>query len=109
MKDGRSFTTAQVLDDIRQIRRVEVHQFLLGHAQVEEIRAGEELDIFPGNKLIRKVIREEPTKGLIHYFLPSHPPHQSSKAHIDMNQPEIRAHSEEMKIIYPDHLCSEGI
>jgi len=37
MEDGRSITTAEVLDDISQIGRMKVGKFLLRDTQVEEV------------------------------------------------------------------------
>ena len=88
MEDGGAFSAAQVLDDIRQIRRMKVRQFLLRDTEMEQVRAGEELNIFPGDKLIGKLVGEEPLEYPIGRPLPSHPPHQSPESHIDMNQPQ---------------------
>ena len=86
-----------------------MRKFLLRHAELEEIRTGEELDIFPRDELIGKIIREEPTEDLIDEPLPSHSPHQSSKPHIDVDQPEMGIDSKKVEIIDPYHLCPEGI
>ena len=64
---------AEILDDIGQVGRVKMGQFLLRDAELEEIRTGEELDIFPGDELIGKVIGEEPAEHPIHSSSPTPP------------------------------------
>ena len=64
---------AQILDDIGQVRRMEVGQLLLGDAEMEEVRPGEELDIFPGDELIGEVIGEEPMEQSYPHLSPTRP------------------------------------
>jgi len=109
MKDSRSFPAAQVFDDISQVSRVEMGEFLLRDTEMEQIGTGKELDVFPGDELVGKVIGEKPLESSIHRLLPSHPPHQPSKSHVHMDQTEPGIYSEEMEIVDPHYLCTEGI
>jgi hypothetical protein len=109
MEDGRSFPAAQVFDDIGQVSRVEMGEFLLRDTEMEQIGTRKELDVFPGDELVGKVIGEKPLESPIHRLLPSHPPHQPSKSHVHMDQPEAGIYSEEMEIVDPHYLCTEGI
>jgi hypothetical protein len=84
-------------------------EFLLGDAEVQKVGAGEELNIFPRDELVGKVVGEKQLKQFIHALLPSHPSHQAAKTHIHMDQPEVRIDPEKMKIIDPNHLCTVGV
>jgi hypothetical protein len=88
---------------------MEMREFLLGHTQFKRVGSREDLDIFPGNELVGKIVREEKTKGLIHPFLPPHPSHQSSETHIHMNESKTGIDAKEMEVIHTHHLGSEGI
>jgi hypothetical protein len=84
-------------------------EFLLRDTEMEQIGTGKELDIFPGDELIGKVVGEKPLESPIHGLLPSHPPHQPSKSHVHMDQPEPGIYSEKMEIVDPYDLGTEGI
>ena len=103
-KDGGALMDIEILDDIRQIGRMELSQTVLGDRQSEEIRRGDGLDKFPGDQLIRQgVVKKDPEEE-IDRALQSHTPQEAMKAHIHMDQVEDFLRLEKLQVVHPPDL-----
>ena len=104
-EDGGSLVDIEFLDDVRQIRRMELGQAVLGDRQPQQIRRGEGLDEFPGDQLIRHVVVEKDLEEEIRSAFSDRPPHETVETDIHMDQVEDLLRLEKLQIVDPPDLC----
>jgi hypothetical protein len=100
-EDGRPVGPVEILDDVRDIRGVQLVELAHGDVQLEvPFRvAGQGLDEFPGRQPLREPVGEKPVRSGVDRPHPTEAAEDAAQAEIDMDEEEFAMDDQKVDIV----------
>ena len=109
LEDGGPLVDVQLLDDVREIRRVQLGQAALRDLEPQQVGRCQGLDELPGDELVGQGIVKKPVQQGIHEPLHADPPHQPPEADVHMDQVQPLARLQKLQVVDAPDLGPVGV